>query len=218
MNLILFGPPGAGKGTQATLICKEFNLIQISTGDLLRSEIKKKTTLGKKIDLIINKGSLVPDNIVSKLLINSISHSNNSNKLVFDGYPRNMSQVKNLNYLMNKYHQKLSVVISLKVAKDVIKKRIEGRLFCSICQKTFNKFFNPPTVENHVCDNINIKKRTDDNVETIIKRFDTYVKKTKPVLKYYKKNFNFYEIDGNDNINEISNKIRVILSNLSNWH
>tara|TARA_B100001167_G_scaffold84794_1_gene51071 strand:- start:619 stop:915 length:297 start_codon:yes stop_codon:yes gene_type:complete len=98
MNLILFGPPGAGKGTQATLICKEFNLIQISTGDLLRSEIKKKTNLGKKIDLIINKGSLVPDNIVSKLLINSISHSNNSNKLVFDGYPRSMSQVKNLNY------------------------------------------------------------------------------------------------------------------------
>ena len=127
-----------------------------------------------------------------------------------------MSQVKNLNYLMNKYHQKLSVVISLKVEKDIIKKRIEGRLFCSICQKTFNKFFNPPTAKNHVCDNINIKKRTDDNFETIIKRFDTYVKKTKPVLKYYKKNFNFYEIDGNDNISEISNKIRVILSNLSN--
>ena len=108
---------------------------------------------------------------MSKLLIKSISHSNNSNKLVFDGYPRNMSQVKNLNYLMNKYHQKLSGVISLKVEKDIIKKRIEGRLFCSICQKTFNKFFNPPTVENHLCDNINIKKRTDDNFETTIKRY-----------------------------------------------
>ena len=153
---------------------------------------------------------------MSKLLINSISHANNSNKLVFDGYPRNMFQVKNLNYLMNKYHQKLSAVISLKVEKDIIKKRIEGRLFCSICQKTFNKFFNPPTLENHKCDNINIKKRTDDNLETLIKRFDTYIKKTKPVLKYYKKNFNFYELDGNGNINEISNKIRVILSNLSN--
>ena len=117
---------------------------------------------------------------------------------------------------MNKYKQKISAIIFLKVEKDIIKKRIEGRLFCSICLKTFNKFFNPPTVENHVCDNINIKKRTDDNVETIIKRFDTYVKKTKPVLKYYMKNFNFYEIDGNDNINDISNKIRVILSNLSN--
>ena len=216
MNLILFGPPGAGKGTQATLISKQFNLIQISTGDLLRSEIKKKTNLGKKIDLIINKGSLVPDNIVSKLLIKNISHSNNSNKLVFDGYPRNMSQVKNLNYLMNKYHQKLSAVISLKVKKDIIIKRIQGRLFCSICQKTFNKFFNPPTAENHMCENINIKTRTDDNIETIIKRFDIYIKSTKPLLKYYKKNFNFYEIDGNDHINEISNKIRVILSNLSN--
>ena len=94
MNLILFGPPGAGKGTQATLVCKEFNLIQISTGDLLRSEIKKKTNLGKKIDLIINKGSLVPDNIVSKLLINSISHSNNSNKLVFDGFPEACLKLK----------------------------------------------------------------------------------------------------------------------------
>ena len=143
MNLILFGPPGAGKGTQATLICKEFNLIQISTGDLLRSEIKKKTNLGKKIDLIINKGSLVPDNIVSKLLINSISHSNNSNKLVFDGYPRSMSQVKNLNYLMNKYHQKLSVVISLKVEKDIIKKELKEDYFVLYVKKLLTNSLIP---------------------------------------------------------------------------
>ena len=117
MNLILFGPPGAGKGTQATLICKEFNLIQISTGDLLRSEIKKKTNLGKKIDLIINKGSLVSDNIVSKLLINSISHSNNSNKLVFDGYPRNIQQAKNLDKMLIEHKQKILCVLCLNVEK-----------------------------------------------------------------------------------------------------
>ena len=159
MNLILFGPPGAGKGTQAVFICKEFKLIQISTGNLLRNEIKRETDLGKKIKPIINTGTLVSDNIVSKLLESVISNSNNLNKLVFDGYPRNMSQVNNLNYLMNKYKQKISVVISLKVENDIIKKRIEGRLFCSTCQKTFNEFFNPPTAENHICANTNIKKK-----------------------------------------------------------
>ena len=141
MNLILFGPPGAGKGTQSTFICNEFKLIQISTGALLRNEIKRKTDLGKEIKPIIDNGLLVSDEIVSKLLENIISASKNSNKLIFDGYPRNMSQVKNLNFLMKKYNQKLSVVISLKVEKDIIKKRIEGRLFCSTCQKTFNEFF-----------------------------------------------------------------------------
>ena len=216
MNLILFGPPGAGKGTQSTFICNEFKLIQISTGALLRNEIKRKTDLGKKIKPIIDKGSLVSDEVVSKLLENIVSDSKNSSKLIFDGYPRNMSQVKNLNFLMKKYNQKLPAVISLKVEKDIIKKRIEGRLFCSTCQKTFNEFFNPPTIENHNCKNVNIIKRTDDNFETIIKRFDTYLEKTRPVLNYYEKYSNFHEINGNGSINEISNKIRAILANISN--
>jgi len=214
MNLILLGPPGAGKGTQAIFICNQFKLIKISTGDLLRNEIEKKTDPGKKIEQIINKGSLVSDDIVSKLLENIISNSENSNKLLFDGYPRNLSQVENLNNLMNTYKQKLSVIIYLKVEKDIIKKRIEGRLFCATCKKTFNEFFYPPTSNNHICGNKNITKRTDDNLETIIKRFDTWLEKTKPVLNYYEKYPYFYKIDGNDNINEISNKIRIILSNI----
>jgi|TARA_B100000315_G_C14550003_1_gene575281 adenylate kinase len=216
MNLIIFGPPGAGKGTQASFICKEFKLVQISTGDLLRKEIKKNTNLGKKIEQIINKGILVSDDTINNLLEKIISSTNNFNKLVFDGYPRSMSQVEKLNYYMEKYKQKLSVVISLNVEKDVVKKRIEGRLFCTTCQKTFNEYFNPPTPENHDCEKANIKKRTDDNIKTIIKRFDTYLEKTRPVLHYYQKNSNFYEIDGSDDIKEIFNKIRTILSNISN--
>ena len=216
MNLILLGPPGAGKGTQAIFICNKFKLTQISTGDLLRNEIDKKTDLGKKIEQIMNKGSLVSDEIVSELLENSISNLENSNKLLFDGYPRNLSQVENLNYLMNTYNQKLSAIIYLKVEKDIINKRIEGRLFCSTCQKTFNEFFYPPTPENHICDNKNIKKRTDDNFDTIIKRFDTWLEKTKPILNYYGKYPYFHQIEGNDNINKISSKIGTILSNISN--
>ena len=149
MNLILFGQPGAGKGTQANFICTEFKLIQISTGDLLRHEIKAKTDLGKKIEKIINKGFLVSDGIVGNLVENIISNPINSNKLIFDGYPRKMSQVEHLSYLMEKYEQKISVVISLNIEKDIIKKRIKGRLFCSTCKKTFNKFYNPPTSKNH---------------------------------------------------------------------
>ena len=216
MNLIIFGPPGAGKGTQATFICQEFNLVQISTGNLLRKEIKKNTNPGKEIEKIINRGILVSDDTISNLLEKIISNSNNFNKLVLDGYPRNMPQVEKLNYYMKKYKQKLSAVICLNIEKDIVKKRLEGRLFCTTCQKTFNEYFNPPTPNNHDCEKANIKKRTDDNIETIINRFDTYLEKTKPVLHYYQKNSNFYEIDGSGDIKEIFNKIRAILSNISN--
>ena len=111
---------------------------------------------------------------------------------------------------------KISAVISLKVERDIIKKRIEGRLFCSNCLKTFNEFFNPPNAKNHNCDSSFIKKRQDDKDDTVIKRFDTYLEQTKPVLIYYMKKPNFHEVDGNDDIAQISNKIETILSNLSN--
>ena len=216
MNLILFGPPGAGKGTQSDFICKTFNLIQISTGDLLRNEIKKKSNLGKQIETIIKKGDFVLDSVVFDLLKKIISEKKNFNKLVFDGYPRNMNQIEDLNQLLIDFNQSLSLVIYLKVDKDVIKKRIDGRLFCSKCQKTYNKYFNPPTKINHLCDEKYLIKRIDDTIETIIHRFDTYIDKTKPVLEYYRKHSNFHEVNGNKNMNKISNKIKEILTNLSN--
>ena len=141
MNIILFGPPGSGKGTQAKFISSNFDYKQISTGDLLRNEIKKKSSFGEKIFNIINSGNLVSDDMVSQLLEKIISNPVFFNKLIFDGYPRNIEQVKILEELLKKYKQNKYIVISLLVEKEVIKKRIMGRIYCEICKKTFNEYF-----------------------------------------------------------------------------
>jgi len=214
MNLILFGPPGAGKGTQANRIVKDFNLKQVSTGDLLREEIKFKSKLGKTIESIINSGKLVSDEIVYSLIEKVISDDNFSNKLIFDGYPRNLSQVYTLNTILKKFDQKISAVISLNVDKEIIIKRIKGRVTCTNCFKIFNVFFNPPSKSNHTCDDKYLTKRSDDNSDTIIKRYDTYKSQTKPILDYFRENSSFYEIDGNMEIDKIYNKINSILNTL----
>ena len=214
MNLILFGPPGAGKGTQASKIIKDFNLVQMSTGELLRQEIKLNTALSKKIKLINKSGKLVSDEIVNPLIEKIVSNPKNFNKIVFDGYPRNIFQAETLYKLLKKFNQKISTVISLNVSKEMIIKRITGRISCLKCFKIFNEFFNPPNPKTHKCDEKYLQKRSDDNLETIIKRFDTYDAETKPVLDYYREKKSFYEIDGHQEIDQIYNKIKTILTNL----
>ena len=214
MNLIIFGPPGAGKGTQSNSIVNDFNLKQVSTGDLLRNEIKYQTELGKKIEPIINKGELVSDEVVDALIENIISDPNNYNRLIFDGYPRTISQIFNLETLLNKFNQKISIVFTLSVDKEVVSKRINGRIICSKCFEIFNAYFNPPNTKNHNCEEKYLKRRTDDNTKTILNRFETYVIKTKPILDYYKKKGSLYEIDGNQKIDQINSKIRGILMNI----
>lgn len=215
MNIILFGPPGSGKGTQAKFISSNFDYKQISTGDLLRNEIKKKSSFGEKIFNIINSGNLVSDDMVSQLLEKIISNPVFFNKLIFDGYPRNIEQVKILEELLKKYKQNKYIVISLLVEKEVIKKRIMGRIYCEICKKTFNEYFNPPTKLNHNCNKEFLIKRDDDNIDIILHRYETFKKLTEPVIEYYKKNNELHEIDGNNSIGEISSKIADILSNLT---
>ena len=214
MNIILFGPPGAGKGTQADNIVRSFKLHKVSTGDLLRFEISKKTSLGNKIKSIIEKGSFVSDQIINDLIEKILSDKKYYNRLIFDGYPRNLDQAKNLDFLIKKYNQKISCVISLNVEKEVVVKRILGRQTCNKCGLIFNQYFKPANDPNHSCDEKYLIKRSDDNEETILKRYETYLKKTLPILKHYKKLNLLHEIEGKIGIEQIFVKIRGIIASL----
>ena len=182
----MFGPPGAGKGTQAKYLVNKIDGFQISTGDLLREEIKKDTDIGKKIITNMNDGKFVSDEIVNDLIKNIILDPKKKSKLIFDGYPRSISQAKNLNSLLGDSNQKIDCVFFLNVDKDTIIKRIEKRKI--------------------------LEKRSDDDLETILKRYDTYMKTTKPVLDFYSKNSNFHEIDGGQEISQITRKIEAFLN------
>ena len=185
MNLILFGPPGAGKGTQAKYLVNKLNAFQISTGDMLRNEIQKDSEIGKKIIDNMNEGKFVNDEIVNKLIENVLFDPKKKGKLIFDGYPRSLSQARNLELLLNASNQKVDLIIFLNVNKDTIIKRIEKRKI--------------------------IEKRSDDDLNIILNRYDTYMETTKPVLNFYSKNPNFHEIDGSLKIEEITSKIDAFL-------
>ena len=212
MNLILLGPPGAGKGTQAKFITKKFYLYQLSMGELLRDEIKNKTEIGKKIDHIIAHGDFVGDEIVNQLLKTVIKNSSNRNNIIFDGYPRNISQAENLEIILNEDNQSINFIFFLKATREIIEKRILGRITCEKCNKTFNKYLNKEEIEKHKCGSKYLKKRKDDNEDVIITRYDEYIKKTKPILDFYSSRSYFHEIDGSQNIQEIAGKIEQILT------
>ena len=188
MNIVIFGPPGAGKGTQSNLIVKKYNLYQLSTGDLLRLEIKKETVLGKKISSIISAGNLVSDEIVSNLIIKFISDKSYKNKLIFDGYPRNLAQAKNLDNLLKKNDQKIDLVLKLSVGLDTIKKRISERK--------------------------NLENRADDSEKVAIKRFQDYENNISPIVDFYKNSNLLKVVNGEGSISEISDKISALIDSI----
>ena len=186
MNIVLFGPPGAGKGTQAKYLVNKLNSFQISTGELLREEIYKNSDIGKMITNDMKNGKFVSDEIVNKLIENLVSDPQKKNRLIFDGYPRSLSQAKNLDILLEASNQKIDLILYLKVDKDTVVKRLEKRKI--------------------------IENRSDDETNTILKRFDTYMSTTEPVLNYYSENPKFKEIDGSLEIDEITRKIDTFIN------
>ena len=211
MNIILFGPPGAGKGTQAQFIIKKHNYFQLSTGDLLRNEVKQRTLLGKEIEHLLSDGRFVSDEIVNTLLRQSIANLKFRDRIIFDGYPRNVDQAENLRTILSEFKQKIGHTIFLNVSRDIIEKRIMGRVTCDKCNMTMNEFLNKDQIDLHPCGKEFLIKRRDDNLETIVARYDLYMNTTKPVLDFYSKNANYTEIDGTAEIEEITNKINEIL-------
>ena len=210
----MFGPPGAGKGTQSDNLVKDIKLFKISTGDLLRKEIKDNSSLGIKIKSIIDQGLLVPDETINGLIEKLLSKQNYINRLIFDGYPRNFDQAKNLDYLMKKHNQKISCVLSLNVNENIVTKRIMGRMFCSKCGLNFNKFFNPASNKNHQCEKKFLQVRSDDNNKTLKNRFATYKKESKAILDYYKNQNLLHEIDGMKDIPVIYKEICQIINSI----
>ena len=186
MNIILFGPPGAGKGTQSKYLVNKLNAFQISTGDLLREEIKKNSDIGNTIINDMTDGKFISDDIVNKLIENLISDPQKKNKLIFDGYPRSLSQAKNLEVLLKNLNQSIDLILFLNVDKETILKRLERRKI--------------------------IENRSDDASETILKRYEKYMETTQPVLNFYSENPNFKEIDGNLEIEEITRKIDTFVN------
>ena len=211
MNIILFGPPGAGKGTQSQKIANKFNLHQVSTGDLLRNEIKNKSDIGNKIEQIISQGDFVTDDIVNKILKTVIINPLYRNRNIFDGYPRNTTQAESLEIMLNSDNQSINFILFLKVNREIIEKRILGRIICEKCNKTFNKYLNKEEIEKHECGHSYMKQREDDNQDAIITRYEEYMKKTKLVLDFYSTRSYFHEIDGSQKIQVITGKIEEFL-------
>jgi adenylate kinase len=211
VNIILFGPPGAGKGTQAQFIVKKHNYFQLSTGNLLRDEIKLKTTLGTEVEKLISNGKFASDETVNTLLRKSITNLKFRDRIIFDGYPRNVDQAKNLEIILGEFNQTIGHIIFLNVSRDIIEKRIMGRVTCKKCHMTMNEFFNKEQIDLHPCGKKFLEKRKDDNLDVLIARYDTYMTVTKPVLDFYAKNQNFTEIDGAAGIELINGKINDVL-------
>ena len=214
MNIVIFGPPGAGKGTQSNFIVNKYKLYQLSTGELLRKEIKDKTELGLKISNIMNSGQLVSDQIVSDLIEKFVSKDDFKNRFIFDGYPRNKSQADNLNNILKKYNQKIHLVLKLSVSLNIIKKRITGRSVCSICGKIYNEFFNPAPINSNCCASKFLQKRSDDTLDIAVTRYQTYEKNIAPVIDFYKQTNLLRVVNGERSIVEISKEISDLIEGI----
>jgi len=209
--IVLLGAPGSGKGTQAVFI-KEMGLKHISTGEILREEVKKGTELGKRVKSIMEKGELVSDDIINELMFNVVRE--NSGGLLFDGYPRNITQAESFDEFLKGENLKVDYVIYLDVSEDTCKKRLSGRFFCPECKKDYNIYFSPPK-NDRLCDNCGkeLIQRDDDKENVVEERLKVYFEKTYPLIEYYEKKNLLYKVNGEREIREIKEEIRRILKN-----
>jgi len=212
MNIVFLGPPGAGKGTQAKILIERYGIPQISTGDMLREHRAKGTELGKKAQEYMDKGQLVPDEIILGMVKERLSQPDCQKGFILDGFPRTVAQAEALDKLLSEMSKKLDFALALIVPDELLVERLTGRRTCKNCGMMYHIKYKPPKVEGKcdVCGG-ELYQRPDDNEETVRNRLKVYHEQTAPLIEYYKTKGILREIDGSKSIEEITQQIISIL-------
>ncbi len=212
MRLVLLGPPGAGKGTQAVSIAEKYNIPHISTGDIFRDNIKQKTELGQKVESLVNKGLLVPDELVVEIIRDRLKQDDCADGFLLDGFPRTVAQAKAFDEVLKDMESGLDRVINIEVDTDILIDRAVGRRICKECGATFH-IKGKPSAKGDICDKCggNLYQRDDDNEKTVKDRIEVYSNETAPLIEYYSKQNKLITVDGGRAIDEIFDDIVVLL-------
>jgi len=214
MLVILLGAPGAGKGTQAEEIVDRYRLTHISTGDILRASIKKGTELGKKAKDYLDKGELVPDEVVVEIVKERLKEPDSQSGALLDGFPRTIEQARQLSGVLEELGRKIDGVIYIDVDEEELISRLSGRRICRECGSTYHLKFNAPKVRN-VCDQCGgeLYQREDDSVETVKQRINVFREQTEPLIDFYQDKGLLYPVDGNKDIEQVFSQVKEMLDN-----
>ncbi|MBQ7476923.1 MAG: adenylate kinase [Selenomonadaceae bacterium] len=217
MQILLMGPPGAGKGTQAVKLVEKFSIPQISTGDMFRAAVKEGTELGKKAKACMEAGTLVPDEVTVGIVRERLAKEDCKNGFILDGFPRTVEQAEELQKILEELGMSLTKVLNIHVPAEHLIERAVGRRICKTCGATYHVKFNPPKSDK-VCDNCGgqLYQRADDNEETMKKRLSVYEESTRPLIDYYKKVGVYAEIDGRQPIENVTEELVNVLYSVKN--
>ena len=215
MNLLIIGAPGAGKGTMSDLLINTYHLVHVSTGDMLRAAVKAGTPVGLKAQEYMNKGALVPDEVIHDIIVERLSQDDIKAGFLFDGYPRTIAQAQDLDQILKEIGLKIDAVINLNIEDDELIKRITGRRLCPTCGEIFNIYYKAPAKEG-VCDKCGAEliTRKDDNLDSLTVRLQEYHKNTQPVIEYYEKAGLVANVDAKQGVDEVFGDIRKLLEGL----